>query len=321
MIDWGSRAHRRETGVAMKRRKSHQTALLRVLALLLTLSLIALFLPTPISATLRNVMQVIVPLQHAMVALTDPATGESRVMSPGEIESLIRQVQGYQQQVAALSLHNAQLENERTMLLGLRDRSRSEDWNLLPALVVAGDSLAWRESKLLDRGTLKGVRSEQLALSDYFLRQGTDHGVQEGMNIVASECLVGEVVEASTNSARLLLVTDRESRPRLVQIGRLVENRFEFLTDEFILHGAGEGRMQIDNVHHDLIDQQKIQIDDLVVNADGDDRLPLAVIIGRVEAIRRDDRNGLIYILDVRSTLDLNRLRQVYVVATSENQP
>jgi len=264
-------------------------------------------------------MQILVPLQHGMSSMVAGDGELSRVPNVTLDDQLNRKMAAQQHQIAALHMRVRQLEKANEKLTGIRNLG-FDSGRLIPAKIVAGDSLSWRDARLVDRGTLRGVRTGSVVLSAYFVNIGEKEEVEDGMMVLAGETLVGQVVRVSTHTAQLLLVTDPASRPRLVQIIHLGDDQESYIPEgsAFFLHGLGNGRMEIKDVDQDFIRRREIQPNDLVVLAETNSQLPLPVVVGRIKDIRQDDNNRVLYRLIVEPECDLKKIRSVYIV---DNQP
>lgn len=302
----------------MRRRpKRHSKA--RVFAFLLFLSILCILLPTSITGSLSGLTQVLVPIQHGMRALADSEQQDRNPLTATEQDRLLRQLQARDNQLAALRMHVHQLEHDNRALAGIRRRG-FDSGRLIPASVVADDSLAWRESKIIDRGTLRGVTSGTSVVSNYLLNVGESIGVDDGMLVLTGEVLVGQIARASTHTAQLLLVTDPAARPVLVKVGRHTEQGFEFgpADAEFLLSGRGGYEMEIRDVDHAHIASEKIREGDIVVTSGQSEQLPFSVVVGRIKSIQPDDDNRVLSKLIVETQIDFRRLRGVFVV---DNRP
>lgn len=265
-----------------------------------------------------GVLQVLVPVQHAMSSLVSAGGSDAAGHRNDEIGRLSSRLREYEHRVASMGARITELQERNAELSGIRRRGLAGG-RLIHARVVASDSLPWRESRLLDEGTLAGVRPGDRVVTDLFVAAGESEGVTDGMSILGGETLLGEVTDASTHTARVLLLTDPASRSRLVRIGRLGPEGLSFCSSEFLLRGLGKGRMQISGVNHRFVEQQEIKVGDIVLSSDADDRLPVQVVIGRIKAIFADDSNAVLFNVWVEPEADLMKLKRVFVVDTLPN--
>ncbi|MHC4093845.1 MAG: rod shape-determining protein MreC, partial [Planctomycetota bacterium] len=303
-----------------KRRFTKRT----LLGLLLAGSIVGLLLPASITGRLMNLVQVLVPLQAGVTRLADGTTealdGENDGVPAAEHGRLARQAEALQNQVASMSVRIAQLEQANRELTGIRDGGRGPEGVLIPARVVADDLLAWRESGLIDAGTLRGVRRGAAVTSrSPTLDVGSRDGVTDGMAILAAEVLVGWVEHVGTHTTRVKLLSDPASR-MTVTIGRLEQGRYVPASAAFWLEGAGSGLMKIIEVDHRYVegDSPELRIGDRVTTLADDPELPASMTIGTVTEIRPNPDNALLYTATVESTAP-ERLRRVYVLDTTRH--
>ncbi|MCH7813230.1 MAG: rod shape-determining protein MreC [Planctomycetes bacterium] len=298
----------------------------RLLGLLLAASVVALLLPTSITGRLMNLVQVLVPVQDGMTRAAD-RVGDALASDAADVpaadhEQLARQADALRHRVASLSARIAELEQANRELTGIRGRGLGPRGTLIPARVVADDLLAWRESALIDAGTLRGVQRGAAVASGWFsIDAGAADGLENGLAVLSAEVLVGWIEHAGTHTARVKRLSDPESA-MAVSIGRFDEQGFSAVGGatpvEFWLRGAGDGRLEVIEVDHRYIegDQPAVLPGDWVVTVPGDPRLPAVLTIGSIDHIRRDPDNGLLYDLSVESAAP-SRLRRVYVLDAS----
>lgn len=299
------------------RRKGRRTTRRRIFAALLLCSVVGLLLPTSVTGRLMNLFQVLVPLQTAAnrgAEAMGTAIGGSDEpeLSPAELEQVVAQNEALRHTVASLQLALDELEEANWELAGIRDRGMPG--KLIPGQVVAPDVLAWRESQLIDAGTLQGVRRNAAVISNHFaISLGTDEGVRSGQAVLAAEVFVGTVEVAGTHTARVKLVSDPTTR-MAVLIARDQGETFLPLDAEFWLVGTGEGHARIEDVDHRYVNRGQIEVGDWVLTVHGDERLPISMVVGTIRSVTPDRDNPLLYILDVKPAIDADRLRRVYVV-------
>lgn len=263
-------------------------------------------------------MQIFVPMQHVMSALSTSDSIETGPLDSAAAARLLAANEAYRRQVASLSLRVRQLQETNRELTRVRDRGLNVG-RLIPAQIVAGDSLPWRDSRLIDQGTLRGVRRGHTVVSNYGVTAGQNEGVQAGMSILVGESLVGEIVQVSTHTSRVLLITDPEATPRWIRVGHQTEQGIVYVREEMLLKGVGNGRMRISDVSHDYIERQEIELGDWVVSTGADRQLPVQLVVGRIVDMRRDDDNAVLYNLTVEPLVDVRQLRRVYIVDNELN--
>jgi cell shape-determining protein MreC len=286
----------------------------RLLAVVLVLSIALLLWPGPLIGVLRPFVQLVVPLQHSMRTLeASPSAGREALSGP-QAEALALELAGARREAAALAVKLQALEAENEVLTGLRRRGL--DGVLLPALVVAHDSAAYRASGLLDRGRLVGIWRHQQVLSRSVDIETAEAGpMAPNMSVLSREVLIGEIVEATPYTARVLLVTDPASRLRLVRTARQTPAGIAVGEFELMLYGAGNGRMEVRDIEYRRVEDGQVQLLDQVVTDGGDARLPASIHVGRIVELRRDDDNPALYTAVVEPAFTPQDLKKVYVVS------
>jgi len=303
----------------MRYRTKRRITTRRLLGTLLAVSIVGLLLPTQITGGLLNLVQVLVPLQAGLTRAADRTaeTISSQVdsVSAEEHARLERRAESLRNMVAVQSARIASLEQANRELTGIRERGLGPRGMLIPARVVARDLLGWRQSGLIDAGTLRGVhRGAAVATRSPLLDVGSRDGLTDGMAVLAAEVLVGWVEQAGTHTARVKLLTDPASRMP-VTIGRFEQTGFTAVPAEFWMVGAGAGRMKVIEVDHRYVEgqAQAVQTGDLITTLPDDPALPAALTIGTIAEITRDTENGLLYTLTVESAAP-QAMRRVYVL-------
>lgn len=288
-------------------------------AVLMGISVAALLVPARVTAPLISLVQVLTPFQDVAQRAAD-AVGETVADPPppsidaDEYEALSRQSESYRNMIASLSLRIRTLERERDELTGLRNLGLNYSGQLIPARVISSDMLSWHRAKLVDAGSLRGVRSGAAVTSNHFsVAAGASQGVRNGLRVLAGEALVGTVVQVGTHQSRVQLLTDPATKMPVV-IGRPGEHGVEPLDAEFWMVGMGRRGLQVRDVDHGYVERNEVQAGNLVLSSSDDERLPVSVVIGTVSTVRPDPDNALLYVLDVEPAVNLDQLRRVYVV-------
>jgi cell shape-determining protein MreC len=314
----------------MRRRRFRKQRTRNYVLALLLLSVIALLLPSTWTRKLISLAQVLVPFQHATTAavdsLNDSLEPETKAVSGEEHAAFLRERAGLEHQVAALSARVEELEQEvdiltATRLWGSQSGRIGAQGRLIPARVVAKDLLPWRSSKLLNVGSLQGVRSGAPVSSDEFsIDRGSDGGLQSGMTILLREALVGVVEQVGPYASRVKLLSDVDVAMK-VKLGRFTDEGFAVTERYFWLTGRGGGVMEIRDAKRQEVDEGLIQVGDTVLSDPNSEMLPAAMTIGRVTAIQPDHDNPLLAILTVRGAVAEADLRRVYVFDPGEEKP
>ncbi|MGB2987338.1 MAG: rod shape-determining protein MreC [Phycisphaerae bacterium] len=286
------------------------------------MSIVALLLPGGWTGKLISLVQIIVPFQHAATSIADSVTDALKPDPPtvsGEAyEALERQKTALEHQVAALAVRAAQLEKEVEILTATRlwdvdGRHIGALGRLIPVRVITEDLLPWRSSRLINAGSLQGVRDGSAVASRFFtIDQGDAEGVGSGMSVLLREALLGVVEQVGTHTARARLLSDLKAGMK-VRVGRVTEEGFAALDRYFWLSGCGDGVMQIRDADRRDVQAGLLQVGDMVLSDPMNDMLPAAMTIGKITAIEPDRKNPLLSILTVKSEIDERFLSRAYV--------
>lgn len=292
------------------------------LIVLFVIAIVALIMPQSIAGRFISLVQILVPFQHAASSATDVVVGEEGAntsdVSGEEYEAMKREKLALEHRLASMSLHVENLQRD----VGILTATRSWDvegqrigsrGRLIPAGVVTPDLLSWRSSRLINAGSLQGVKNGAPVASRYFtIDRGDESGVQGGMAILRGETFIGIVEQTGTHTARIKLLSDISVEMK-VRIGRFVDDTFTLIGDYYWLVGRGQGKMEIKDVPRRDVENGGIVIGDVVLSDPTNGALPSAMTIGRVTDVRLDRDQPLFTILKVQSEIDESWLQRVYV--------
>lgn len=169
-------------------------------------------------------------------------------------------------------------ENKR--LRGLLGFRKETSHTLIPARVVARDPSLWHKSLMIDKGTADGVG--------------------RGMAVVASEGVVGSVLEAGSAASKVLLLTDRNSR-----IGGLVQSTRE----AGVVEGLSGPLCRLTY----LPGSSLVKNGDRVVSSGLGGVFPKGLEVGKAVAVR-EEKYGLYRYAVIKPSVDFNRLEEVFVI-------
>ncbi len=178
----------------------------------------------------------------------------------------------------------AELENVRLRrVLGLQEK-RLYDFEV--AQVIAKEPTNWLNSLIINKGQR--------------------HGIGINQPVMSFSNLVGKVIEVGASSAKVLLISDANSRVvALIQRTRV----------EGMLEGMGNGlcRLKYLPVNAD------VKLGDVVVSAGVGGVYPKGLIIGNIESIRIE-RGGIYKSGIVKPTVSLSSLEEVLCLKSSLKQ-
>ncbi len=297
---------------------------------LLLVSAAAILFPQRWTGGLISLVQVVVPVQDAATVAADAVSslGQARPDPvPGEAyETLSLQKAAVEHQAAALAARVEGLEEEVAVLTATRlwavaDQRLGASGRLIPARVISQDILPWRSSRLLNAGSVQGVRDGAAVASHVFtVDRGEDAELRSGLVILLGETLVGTIVQTGTHTSRVKLLSD-VSEQRKVRIGRRTGERFLLVDRYYWMSGRGSGRMEIRDVERKDVETGVIQVGDAVLSDPQSDVLPAAMTIGKITAASADRDNPLFAVLTIVAAVPEESSRRVYIYDPRNDGP
>ncbi len=199
---------------------------------------------------------------------------------------------------------------------------------LIPARVVAGESLPYGETRLVNRGTAQGARQgARVTTRKLWTDRAKD--LQGRWATIAGEALVGRLTESGAFSARLQLLTDRrfELRARIRRVINAANPRKITVIEKDT--AAERTLTQENNVSVDVVVQgdgadglvvktvagrHNIQPGDWVFTRNDEAFLPATIRVGKVSAVGPDPDHPAFMTLKITPFADLDALREVFIV-------
>jgi rod shape-determining protein MreC len=272
---------------------SKQTATIALLVVLLTLSVMVLSLssrrPTGLGTINRVAIALVSPFQKAISVVTNfvSDTWDSYFFSvnlANELTDMHRELRS----ARAATYHNQELTLEIRRLSRLLDMAVEMQGPWLAAHVIGKDPSPWFHSVMLDKGQ-------------------TD-GVEVGLPVVSPEGIVGLVIQTTSHSAKVMLITDPNSA-----VDALVQNS----RARGIVKGGLSGFCDLQYMLH----KYEVQVGDTVVSSGMDGVFPKGVPVGQVTSIATQE-SGIFQSIAVTPFVDFNSLEEVLVVpAPQEASP
>ncbi len=226
-----------------------------------------------------------VPLQSGVSSFRNNWDGWTAVFS--DKRHLQQQVKLLEAENSQLSLENQSLQEYKQESFRLRkmlnfDNANRENYDLLPAHLIARSPNNWYESIIIDRGSRQGVK--------------------KGMPVISPGGLVGRVGSVSENSAQVSLITDRE-----MAVGAIIQKTRE---TNGIVEGLGDSNeLRMINIPY----YSKINEGDRIISSGLSATYPPGINIGTVTEITREP-NGLLLVAMIKPTVDFNKLEEVFVI-------
>jgi rod shape-determining protein MreC len=203
------------------------------------------------------------------------------------------------------ALQNASRENED--LRHENDRLKLEVTQLQSRVAEAGRLAAllnFRESH--QQVPMLGARviaaSADSASRTIYLDRGERDGVQKNMGVITPDGIVGKVIETFSNTAQVLLLTDKDSGVGAM----LAESRIQSPVG-----GTGEPRLEMKYVATD----DKVEVGERVVTSGMDRIFPRDLPVGTVAEVKPGNPFKMIR---VQPAANLERLEEVIVLTTMQ---
>lgn len=233
---------------------SRQRAVVIILILLLVLSWL-LFDQLDRENPIQNILsQILSPIQFALQRTTAPLfratdyitnfrtlSAENRALR--ERNAILRQ--------EIILLKEAQIENE-TLREQLAFKKSVPNYRMLSAQVIGHDPTNLLQYLIIDRGA--------------------EDGIETGMPVVVAEGLVGRIIEVSTNSSKVMLISNPSSSvSALIQRSRATG----------VIQGQGEYRLALRYIPQG----DNVDAGDMVLTSGLGGNFPKRLVIGQVESV------------------------------------
>lgn len=221
---------------------------------------------------------------------------------------VVEQVSGVGQTVydlAELRHRNTELQNQvdKLMIENVRLKEiESENKTLLALLnfVETNPAYEYMASRVIGRdpGNLLGY---------ILIDAGRRSGVKPNMVVVTERGLVGQIIDVSETSSKVLLITDPLSAVNaVVQSSRTTG----------LARGEVGGRLQLDEIPQEA----KIERGDIVLTSGLGSTFPRGLVIGQVTDVEQQDV-AMFQQAVLHPTVDFNKLEVVLVVTNFERTP
>ena len=170
--------------------------------------------------------------------------------------------------------------NENERLKSFIDFRKAIPYSTVPAQVIGRDPTNWSNSLIIDKGTASGMRQNRAALS--------------------TKGLVGRVLEVGRRSAKILLITDPNSK-----VGVMIQRNRQ----GGILVGRPDGRCKMIYISLD----SDVMAGDKVITAGFGEIFPKDILVGEVVKVDREPGRLYKYAV-VKTAEDLSRLEEVLCI-------
>jgi rod shape-determining protein MreC len=178
----------------------------------------------------------------------------------------------------------ALLENQRLQKL-LELKGAMADRSLV-AHVIGEDSAPWFKSIIIDRGA--------------------DDGLREGMPVVATSGVVGQIVKVTGSKSRVLLLTDNAS----AIAGTVQRSRARG-----VVKGKGGGLCTLEFA----LREEDVQVGDVIITSGMGGVFPKGLPLGEVTMVKKGEYR-IFQSVEVRPAVNLPRLEEVVVLLRQQTQ-
>lgn len=301
-------------------------------AFLMGLSGLCAFMPADLLSPIRMLTQVIAlpqwAVQQARNRVTEPLENlGSQPLTLNEQAELRQKKTALENENCALRQQIEELEQTVSQLTLLRQHQFPANGVLIPAPVIALDAAPRRDSLLIGKGNLGGVKQEDWVASRMFVRAGAGEGVPNDAPVLARECLIGKIEYAASLTSRVVLLSDPYStmplRVRILHFDPVSQQYLQVIESgrmaSFALRGAGGGRMIMPDVRREFIDRQLVAVGDLVTSDPEDPKLPIGLVIGEIRELQHNKIKPHFYDAIVYHRFDPKSISQVFVVDLSRD--
>jgi len=263
-----------------------------LLFVLLFLSIIGLVLhETGNTQAVENlILKPVTPVQDHLSSLTNDFSDLIQIFR--DVKELRRRNEELQSLADSLMIENVrlkELESENEALRQLLQFTQANPTYTYKAAEVVGHVIGQDPSNLL-----------QFIIVDV----GTDDGVAKGMPVVTDRGLVGRIVEVSSRSSKVLLITDVSSSVNaIVQSSRATG----------IVQGKSGGGLVMKYIPQPVT----VNVGDIILTSGLGATFPKRLVIGQVTAVHKRDIE-LFQQVEIKPTVDFDRLETVLVVTNFE---
>lgn len=261
------------------------------LLLVIVISLVVMNLTAAQRSNITFVEKIIrdtyVPLQSGVSSFR--SNWDRRTAVFNDKSQLQQQIKLLEEKNNQLALENQALQEYKQESFRLRKmlnfyNANRENYDLLPAHLIARSPNNWYESITIDRGSRQGV--------------------QKDMPVISPGGLVGRVESVSENSAQVSLITDRE-----MAVGTIIQKTRE---TNGIVEGLGDSnQLRMINIPY----YSKINKGDRIVSSGLSTIYPPGINIGTVTEITPEP-NGLLLTAMIKPAVDFNKLEEVFVITS-----
>ena len=235
----------------------------------------------------------LVPFEEGLTSVGTYALEKTQQLE--ELSSVLQENERLKNQINELTIENTRLQQEKYELTKLRELyeldAEYEEYTKIGARIISRDASNWYSSFVIDKGT--------------------EDGIQVNCNVIAGSGLVGRVVEAGPNHAKVSsIISDGVNSSGMVLASGdnlIVTGNLETMSD---------GKIE----YSQLIDSKnKVTVGDKVVTSNISDQYLPGLLIGYISSISTDS-NNLTKSGYLTPVVDFEHLNEVLVIMELKQQ-
>jgi rod shape-determining protein MreC len=263
-----------------------------LLFVLLSLTIVGLVLhETGNTQAVENlILRPVTPVQNHLSGLAKDFS--NLVQTFRDLRELRRRNEELQSLADSLMIENVRLKELE---------SENENLRQLLQFTEANPTYSYRAAEVV--GHVIGQDPSNL-LRYIIIDVGTSDGVTQGMPVVTDRGLVGRIVEVSSRSSKVLLITDVSSSVNaIIQSSRATG----------ILEGKADGGLVMKYIPQTVT----VNIGDIILTSGLGATFPKRLVIGQVTAVHKRDIE-LFQQAEIKPTVDFDRLEIVLIITNFE---
>jgi rod shape-determining protein MreC len=259
--------------------------------LLLTIAALVLHETGNTQAVENLILRPVTPVQDNLSGLANDFS--NLVQTFRDIQELRRRNEELQSLADSLLIENVHLKELE---------SENETLRQLLQFTQANPTYSYRASEVV--GHVIGQDPSNF-LRYIIIDVGTGDGVTKGMPVITDRGLVGRIVEVSSRSSKVLLITDTSSSVNaLIQSSRATG----------IVEGKADGGLVMKYIPQPVT----VNVGDIILTSGLGAAFPKRLVIGQVTAIHKQDIE-LFQQAEIKPTVDFDRLEIVLVLTNFES--
>lgn len=139
--------------------------------------------------------------------------------------------------------------------------------------------------------------------NNYFiLNKGIIHGVKENMGVISPDGIVGVIINTSQNFSLVMSILHQDSRPN-------IKNSRTKISGTLLWDGINYSKGKLVDIPSSI----PLEIGDTIITSGFSQDFPEGIKVGNIIGFEKDKGSGF-YVVDIKFTVDYNKLEYVYIV-------